>query len=399
MLQLRLFTVLILSMPTYVFAQVGIGTNSPASSAQLEVKSTTKGFLPPRMTNSERSNISSPTAGLMVYQTDAPAGLYYHNGSAWIYIINATTDVLPVANGGTGVTTSTGTGNVVLSTSPSLTTPSLGSASATSLSTPNISTSTITAISTPGSLTYKTSASSGADHIFKVNGSTEVMRITSEGNVGIGTNSPNARLDIRSSSTSTSDPGTGYFGIGTTSTAANTAGAGAVRYSTSSGGVLEYSNGTNWNTLSSNVQKATVVAKKTTSQTINNITATNVTDWSETRDETNNFDPTTGIFTAPRTGNYVVSFSYSFTSASIAGNSSAEAILVSSGGSTNDKKSVVSFPASGTAPAGAAISFVIRLVANETVRPLIWHSLGVSRDLRVGTDANDGFVNFSVAEL
>jgi hypothetical protein len=87
---------------TLTNAQVGVGTTSPNASAQLDVTSTTKGFLPPRMTSAERSNIASPTAGLMVYQTDATAGLYYYNGSAWIYIINATTNVVPVANGGTG---------------------------------------------------------------------------------------------------------------------------------------------------------------------------------------------------------------------------------------------------------------------------------------------------------
>jgi len=45
------------------------------------------------------------------------------------------TGTLPVANGGTGVTTSTGSGNNVLSTSPTLTTPVLGAATGTSLST------------------------------------------------------------------------------------------------------------------------------------------------------------------------------------------------------------------------------------------------------------------------
>jgi hypothetical protein len=132
-IQFRLFKLLILSTPTFVLAQVGIETNTPNASAQLDVSSTTKGFLPPRMTSAQRSAIGSPTAGLMVYQTDATAGLYYYTGSAWIYIINATTDVLPVTNGGTGVSTKTGTGSVVLSTSPSLTTPSIGVATASSI--------------------------------------------------------------------------------------------------------------------------------------------------------------------------------------------------------------------------------------------------------------------------
>jgi len=122
-----------------LYAQTGIGTTTPHASAKLDVTSTDKGFLPPRMTSSQRTNIPSPAAGLMVYQTDGTAGLYYYNGSAWIYIINSTTNVLSVVNGGTGTTTSTGTGSVVLNTNatlanPTLTTPTLGVASGTSLS-------------------------------------------------------------------------------------------------------------------------------------------------------------------------------------------------------------------------------------------------------------------------
>lgn len=108
-------------------AQTGIGTTNPHPSAKLDITSTNKGFLPPRMTSAQRAAISSPTAGLMVYQTDGTAGLYYYGGSSWIYIINSSTNVLPVANGGTGVSTSTGSGNVVLSNSPTLETPTISS--------------------------------------------------------------------------------------------------------------------------------------------------------------------------------------------------------------------------------------------------------------------------------
>ncbi len=70
-------------------AQVGIGV--PAEnihpSAELEVKSNTKGFLPPRMTKAERDAIFTPAAGLLVYQTDGdetnPTGLYYFDGLLW----------------------------------------------------------------------------------------------------------------------------------------------------------------------------------------------------------------------------------------------------------------------------------------------------------------------------
>ncbi len=49
------------------FAQVGIGTTTPHSSSQLEVNSNNKGFLPPRLTTTERNNIISPTPGLMIF--------------------------------------------------------------------------------------------------------------------------------------------------------------------------------------------------------------------------------------------------------------------------------------------------------------------------------------------
>jgi hypothetical protein len=123
-------TALVFAFSSSIFSQVGIGTTTPNASAELDVTSTTKGFLPPRMTATERANISLPAAGLMVYQSDGTSGLYYYTGSAWIYIINSTSSTLPVANGGTGVTSSTGTGNVVLSNSPSLVTPALGTPSA-----------------------------------------------------------------------------------------------------------------------------------------------------------------------------------------------------------------------------------------------------------------------------
>ena len=129
---------------------------------------------------------------------------------------------------------------------------------------------------------------------------TERMRISSLGNVGIGNTAPNARLDIRTNPTSTSDPGAGYLGIGTTSTAANTVGAGAIRYSTSSGGELQYSNGVTWNTLSSNVQKSVVAGYFSSSSGTNLI----VLGCTETQDRNGDF--ASNEFTAPRTGLYLV---------------------------------------------------------------------------------------------
>jgi len=50
-------------------SRVGIGTTSPNASAKLQLDSTTKGFLPPRMTTTQRNAIASPAAGLMIYNT------------------------------------------------------------------------------------------------------------------------------------------------------------------------------------------------------------------------------------------------------------------------------------------------------------------------------------------
>jgi hypothetical protein len=62
-------------------AQVGIGTSTPHQSAMLEVSNISKGVLIPRMTAAQRTSISLPANGLLVYQTDDPQGLYYNAGT------------------------------------------------------------------------------------------------------------------------------------------------------------------------------------------------------------------------------------------------------------------------------------------------------------------------------
>jgi hypothetical protein len=62
---------------------VGIGTASINASALLQMDSTTKGFLPPRMTATQRGAISTPATGLVVYQTDGTEGLYIYTSLGW----------------------------------------------------------------------------------------------------------------------------------------------------------------------------------------------------------------------------------------------------------------------------------------------------------------------------
>ena len=61
---------------------VGIGTNAPNASAILDVQSTTKGFRLPNMTTTQKNAISSPAAGLMVFDTTLSKACVY-SGSAW----------------------------------------------------------------------------------------------------------------------------------------------------------------------------------------------------------------------------------------------------------------------------------------------------------------------------
>lgn len=84
-------------LATLVFSQVGIGTANPASGAILDVSSTDKGFLPPRLTTAQRDGIVSKPVGLTLYNTTENC-LQYWNGSTW----GCTDDGGGTSNPGTG---------------------------------------------------------------------------------------------------------------------------------------------------------------------------------------------------------------------------------------------------------------------------------------------------------
>jgi hypothetical protein len=73
------------------FAQIGISSTSitPNPSSVLELRSTTSGFLPPRMLTSERDAIASPAAGLLIYNTTTNQ-LNYYTGSVWQVVMGGT---------------------------------------------------------------------------------------------------------------------------------------------------------------------------------------------------------------------------------------------------------------------------------------------------------------------
>jgi len=88
---------------------VGIGTTTPNASAKLDMKSTNKGLLIPRMTQKQRNAIIRPATGLLIYQTDSNPGFYYYNGTEWgsaaYWKKNNTGTYLYYLNGNVGIGT------------------------------------------------------------------------------------------------------------------------------------------------------------------------------------------------------------------------------------------------------------------------------------------------------
>lgn len=91
---------------------VGIGTTSPDASALLDLTSTSRGFLIPRMTEAQKNAIASPATGLLIYETDnATTGAYagqgptfwYYDGITWVPMLGG--GWLLTGNGGTSAST------------------------------------------------------------------------------------------------------------------------------------------------------------------------------------------------------------------------------------------------------------------------------------------------------
>ncbi|NML71359.1 hypothetical protein HHL23_16340 [Chryseobacterium sp. RP-3-3] len=138
--------------------------------------------------------------------------------------------------------------------------------------------------------------------------------ITSTGRIGVGTINPAVKVDARNS-------GNGAIGFGTSSLTASTADEGAVRYNTG----MEYSNGNEWLpllTAQPTVNKVIVIAAKTDNTVkllnpsalvttgLQNRASNYLVGWTKAFESNsgNTFNASTGIFTAPRNGVYVASF-------------------------------------------------------------------------------------------
>ncbi|MCP4002222.1 MAG: hypothetical protein GY727_15035, partial [Gammaproteobacteria bacterium] len=80
----KILTTALVLLSLGLFAQVGINTDgtAPDGSAMLDVKSTDKGMLVPRMTTNQRNDISSPATGLLVFD-ETTGSFWFYNGSIW----------------------------------------------------------------------------------------------------------------------------------------------------------------------------------------------------------------------------------------------------------------------------------------------------------------------------
>jgi hypothetical protein len=380
----RLITLICIFSSTQLTAQTGIGTTTPHASAKLDITSVDKGFLPPRMTSSQRDAIPSPAAGLMVYQTDGTSGLYYYNGAAWIYIINSTTNVVSVVNGGTGTTTATGTGSVVLNTSPSLITPALGTPSSATLT--NASglpiASGVSGLGTGVASFLATPTSS--------NLASAISDETGSGALVFGT-SPSLITPTLGVASGTSLALTGTTVSNSTSTGALTV-AGGVGI----GGALNASSVTATNFIGGETP-IYLSANKSSSQSIPYNATTIVTNW-DGAPWINNYpsawNSTTGVWTCPRAGIYEFFFSATLDqhSGSTIGNEFAVTLFLN--GSLQSVADFWAQTSSNTRAPHAITNLIMSLNVNDVVTTRIYQNLNLNAINTIG-----GRLYFQIKQL
>jgi hypothetical protein len=100
--------IMVFGSPVNGQASINTDGSTPDASSMLEIKSTSKGMLIPRMTAAQRTAIAIPATSLLVFQTDGISGFYYYTGAAWQYlntqwIFSGTNIAFPVGSIGINV--------------------------------------------------------------------------------------------------------------------------------------------------------------------------------------------------------------------------------------------------------------------------------------------------------
>lgn len=162
--------------------KVGIGTTSPNTSAVVDISSSDKGILIPRMSTATRTSIASPAEGLLVYDTTQNAFYYYSGGWTKLGAQGPSGPTGP--NGPTGHTGATGPSGATGATGATGANGPTGPSGATGATGPTGQLSPATA---PGNTTFW----NGTEWVLNSS------NIYNDGtNVGVGNNSPSYKLDV-----------------------------------------------------------------------------------------------------------------------------------------------------------------------------------------------------------
>ena len=77
-----LVAIILISLNVLGQSNVGIGTAAPDPTSILDLTSNSQGFLAPRLTTAQRTGITNPAPGLLVFDTNV--GCYFYYNGAWI---------------------------------------------------------------------------------------------------------------------------------------------------------------------------------------------------------------------------------------------------------------------------------------------------------------------------
>lgn len=203
----------------------------------------------------------------------------------------------------------------------------------------------------------------------------EILTILDNGNIGVGLSNPKVRLDLRNTSRKSE------IGIGYTEAKASDVGEGAIQFAPNFN-QLQFSNGKDWLRFTSQLKRPYVLAS-------NNYIAGNYPDSAITtlmgfvtnQDSYNSFNAEKAIFVAPMESVYIFSFTVAFEPGEIKAGSYIEGAWVANTGDTI--KAVRYFSQGGNGMASINCYGTMRLSVGDTIRPQIYHTLGVTKELFV----------------